>query len=140
MLCYASYSLLTRRMHRTESQESLMMLSALVGMVLLVPYSGHALMDLSGWAWGIAVLMGIFGAIGHGAMVVAHRVASASLLAPFIYTQMVWMITFGYVIFDDTPDLWTIVGTLVIAGAGLYILHRERVRGQHVTVRDPAVQ
>ncbi|WP_281262248.1 DMT family transporter [Acuticoccus kandeliae] len=139
MLCYSSYSLLTRRMHRTETQESLMMLSAIVGVVLLAPYSGEAVTSLSGWSWVLALLMGVFGATGHGALVMAHRVASASMLAPFIYTQMVWMIMFGYVIFGDTPDKWTVVGTMVIAGAGLYILHRERVRGQTV-VRDPAVQ
>ncbi|XWN28949.1 MAG: DMT family transporter [Devosia sp.] len=140
MLSYVSYAILTRRMGGTESSESLLMLSALVGVVALSPVAPSAVMNLEGWHWGLAILMGAFGATGHYALVVAHRIASASLLAPFIYTQMIWMITFGYVIFNDVPDAWTLSGTAIIAGAGLYILHRERVRGRQASISDPAVQ
>lgn len=137
MTSYAFYSILTRKMHQTESSESLMMLAAIVGITLLLPVAPGAVRDLQGWQWGLAVAMGAFGATGHYALVVAHRIANASTLAPFIYMQMVWMILFGYIVFRDVPDVWTMVGSAVIAGAGLYILHRERVRGTRVAVRDP---
>ena len=137
---YAMYALLTRRMNKTESAESLLMLSALVGVGVMSPFAYSAITSLKGWHWPIAFMMGAFGAVGHYALVISHRIASASLLAPFIYTQMVWMILFGYIIFGDTPDMMTLVGTAIIAGAGLYILHRERVRGQTVAANDPVVQ
>jgi drug/metabolite transporter (DMT)-like permease len=137
MTSYAFYSILTRRMHRTETSESLMMLAAVVGIALLIPVAPGAIRDLDGWQWGLAVAMGAFGAIGHYALVVAHRIASASTLAPFIYMQMLWMVFFGYIVFRDVPDAWTIVGSAIVAGAGLYILHRERIRGQRVAIRDP---
>jgi drug/metabolite transporter (DMT)-like permease len=85
-------------------------------------------------------MTGGFGAIGHAALVMAHRVANASLLAPFAYTQMIWMITFGFVVFGDVPDRWTIAGTAVIAGAGLYILHRERIRGKELAAGQQPVR
>lgn len=140
MMSYASYSLLTRRMNATEKPETLLMLSVLVGTLVLSPWAVTAVTTLDGWHWALAFLMGALGLVGHYFLVIAHRIASASMLAPFLYTQMVWMILFGYVIFGDTPDLWTLLGMVVIAGAGLYILHRERVRRRTPLVTDPAVQ
>ncbi len=137
MTSYAFYAILTRKMHATESSESLLMLSAIVGIVVLLPVAPDAVTRLHGWHWILAVLMGAFGATGHYALVIAHRLSKASTLAPFVYMQMIWMIIFGYVIFRDIPDGWTLAGAGVIAGAGLYILHRERIRGQAVALRDP---
>lgn len=139
MVNYSFYVVLTRRMHRTESSWSLLMLSAVVGVVVLAPVAPSALSALDGWQWVLALMMGLFGATGHFALTVAHRMASASTLAPFVYSQMVWMILLGYLIFHQMPDVWTFVGTAIIASAGLYILHRERVRGQTIAQRDPAV-
>lgn len=140
-VCYAFYAILTRRMNRTESAESLLLLSAFVGAGALSPVAPSALAALSGWKYPLALLMGVFGATGHYAMVVAHRIAHASIIAPFIYTQMVWMILLGFIIFGDLPDAMTLVGTLIIAAAGLYILHRERVRGRPtVAASDPLAQ
>lgn len=140
MVNYAFYAILTRQMNKTESPESLLMLSGLVGMVVLSPWGPGALASLEGWHWALAGLMGVLGASGHYMMVLAHRVANASVLAPFIYTQIVWMILFGYIVFGDTPDAWTVGGTAIIAGAGLYILHRERIRRREALVSSPAVQ
>lgn len=136
MASYACYSILTRKMHQTETSESLMMLAALVGIAVLLPVAPAAVMSLDGWQWVLAVAMGFFGATGHYALVTAHRIASASTLAPFIYMQMIWMLIFGYIVFRDVPDVWTMVGSAVIAAAGIYILHRERIRGQRVAIRD----
>ncbi|WMS43300.1 DMT family transporter [Acuticoccus sp. MNP-M23] len=138
---YAMYALLTRKMNKTESAESLLMMSALVGVFVLSPVAYSAVSSLTTpKLWTLAFMMGLFGAVGHYALVVAHRTAGASTLAPFIYTQMVWMILFGFLIFGDVPDTLTIVGTAIIAGAGLYILHRERVRGQVIASHEPEVQ
>ena len=139
MINYSIYVVLTRRMHRTENSTSMLMLSALVGVVILLPVAPSAVLDLDGWQWVLALLMGLFGATGHYALTVAHRYSSASTLAPFIYAQIVWMILFGWAIFHQIPDVWTFVGTAIIAGAGLYVLHRERVRGQVISQRDPAI-
>ncbi|MEM9222484.1 MAG: DMT family transporter [Pseudomonadota bacterium] len=137
---YASYAVLTRRMNETESPQSLLMLSAIVGFVAFAPFAPSALTSLQGWHWGLALLMGAFGVVGHYALVIAHKIATASTLAPFIYTQMIWMIALGYFIFGDVPDVFTVLGTLIIAAAGLYILHRERVRGGGAVSPDPSVQ
>ena len=56
------------------------------------------------------VAMGAFGAGGHFLLILAHRQAPASVLSPFIYTQIVWATTLGYLVFGNVPNHWTIAG------------------------------
>jgi drug/metabolite transporter (DMT)-like permease len=46
-----------------------------------------------------------------------------------MYTQLVWATGFGYFVFGDVPNRWTLAGAAVVVASGLYLLHRERVRG-----------
>ena len=50
------------------------------------------------------------------------------MLAPFIYSQIVWMIALGWFVFGQLPDRWTFVGRSHRDRVGLYLLYRERVR------------
>jgi drug/metabolite transporter (DMT)-like permease len=59
-------------------------------------------------------------------LIAGHRLAPASVLAPFIYTQLVWVAIFGYFVFAQLPDGWTVVGASIVVASGLYILYRER--------------
>jgi S-adenosylmethionine uptake transporter len=72
---------------------------------------------------GIAVCA----AVGETLVIKALEVAQAVILAPLQYTMLIWGIVYGYLIFNDLPDLWTIVGAVIIIATGLYTLHRERV-------------
>ena len=74
-------------------------------------------------------MTGIFGAVGHFFLIEAHGLAPAPVLAPFMYTEMIWMVGLGYLVFGDVPGLATIAGAAVIILSGLYILYRERVHG-----------
>jgi drug/metabolite transporter (DMT)-like permease len=74
------------------------------------------------------VLIGVLGGTGHYLLILAHRLAPASALAPFIYTQMIWTTTLGFVVFHDVPHRWTIIGGVIVIASGLYLLHREAVR------------
>jgi drug/metabolite transporter (DMT)-like permease len=40
---------------------------------------------------------------------------------------MVWMLVFGWFIFDQIPDMWTLIGAGIVVASGLYLLYRERV-------------
>ena len=56
----------------------------------------------------------------------AYQLATASFLAPFTYTDMVWAVIFGFVFFAEWPDAWTLVGAAILIAAGLYVVYRER--------------
>ena len=54
--------------------------------------------------------------------------AEFSVIGAFRYASILWAIAIGYVVWGDVPNALALVGIAVIVGAGLYILHRERVR------------
>jgi len=72
------------------------------------------------------VLMGFAGSIGHHLLIKAHTIAPAPTLAPFVYTQIVWMIALGYIVFSDVPDAITLVGAGIVVLSGLYVYYREQ--------------
>lgn len=55
------------------------------------------------------------------------RATETAVVAPFHYSQMIWGVLFGYLLFGDVPALTTIIGSLIILVAGLYMLWREYV-------------
>jgi len=76
--------------------------------------------------WVSLFVIGIFGAIGHSLLTLAHRFAQASTLAPLVYVQIIYITIFSWVFFNTAPDFWTIIGTGIIVASGLYIWLREK--------------
>ena len=120
--------LTTRRMAATETSISIMgftnaavVLAGLstwpFGWVPLVP-GDVGLMALSGMLVGGA----------HFLLIERYRWAEAALVAPFKYTNMIWAVTFGFAVWGDLPDTWTVIGVAVVIGSGLFIVRREATR------------
>jgi drug/metabolite transporter (DMT)-like permease len=57
-------------------------------------------------------------------------IAPASLIAPFTYSQIVWALILGYLVFGDLPDIWMLLGCTVIVASGLFVFYREAVLGK----------
>jgi drug/metabolite transporter (DMT)-like permease len=126
---YAAYSIVTRMLARTDSNETTLFYSNIVGAVALLPVlpliwttPNHPLVI------ALMVAAGAMGSLGHYFLIAAHRLAPASVLAPFIYTQIVLVIVLGYVVFGDVPQRWTLAGSAIVVASGLYLVHRERMR------------
>jgi len=126
MLSNCFYVIMTRRLAATETPESLILFAALAPVVLLAPTLPFSVsLPQDPWHWIILLSLGVYGALGHWFLIRAYRIATASALAPYPYLQMIWMIGFGWLIFDQLPDWWTIAGAAIIVASGLYIVHRE---------------
>ncbi len=65
---------------------------------------------------------------GYYGTIVAMRAGEISAIAPFRYSVILFALFWSFVLFDEIPDLWTWIGVTIIVGAGLYTVHRERVR------------
>ena len=74
---------------------------------------------------GVLILGGLFGGVGQLLLTEALRQAPVGVIAPFDYTQLVWAALFGFVVWGELPHPLTLVGAVVVAGSGVYILHRE---------------
>jgi drug/metabolite transporter (DMT)-like permease len=128
MLAYALFMLLTRYLAAYDKPLAMLFYSILLGTFALAPVA------LWEWVWPVSVgqwlllaTLGMLGGTGHYLFIHAYRLAPASTIAPFLYMQLLTMVAFGYAVFDDVPDLWTLAGSAVIIGSGVYLIHRERV-------------
>lgn len=127
LCCASMYFVMTRRLAGVDRSETLQFFASLVAVVVALP------MGLRDWAWPAApidwaafAMIGVFGWGGHQLATVAHRLAPASALAPFVYIQIVYMTASSWLIFHNAPDLWVLAGAGVVMGAGLYVWLRER--------------
>jgi len=126
--CWAATLIMTRMMSGREHSSTIMTYSSIAGVAILsvlVPFAWvaptwHDIM--------FGILVGVASTAGQWIVVLAFRYADASVLAPFSYTQLLWVSILGFLVFGEVPDSWTIVGASFIVASGLYTAHRERVR------------
>jgi drug/metabolite transporter (DMT)-like permease len=127
---YAAYSIMTRMLSRTDSTETTLFYSNMVGAVAMLPVVPFWWTTPSDpLVIFIMVICGAFGTGGHYLLIAAHRLAPPAVLAPFIYTQIVWAIILGFLVFADLPTAWTLAGAAIVVASGLYMLYREQMRG-----------
>ena len=101
--------------------------AGLVGTLALAPFA-YLLWDNPGSPldWVLMCAIGLFAWSGHHFFGQAHGYAPASVLMPFSYSFLIYLAAWGYLVFGTVPDGATILGALVISGAGLVIWWRER--------------
>jgi drug/metabolite transporter (DMT)-like permease len=130
--CFALYQILTRKVSYDSRETAFMMLfylawvgTAVMSAIVPVYWQAVAACD---WAWMIG--MGALGAAGHLILIRALAITPASLLSPFIYSQIIWALGIGYFWFGDVPGIWMLIGCTVIVASGLYVFYREAVLGK----------
>ena len=74
---------------------------------------------------GLAALIALFGLIGASLSVLSYRTGEAAVVAPMQYSQILWAVLYGWLLFAEMPDRATLLGLVIIIGSGLYILWRE---------------
>ena len=72
------------------------------------------------------VAVGAFGAGRPLPADLGPPAAPASVLSPFMYTQLVWATRSAIWCSANVPNHWTIAGAAIVIASGLYLLHRER--------------
>jgi len=122
---YAWATIVIRQLSRTEPASTIVfyyMLTTVAVSAAFLPFGWRA-PDLGGW-----VLLGGMGLAGSTAQIAFTRalaIGPVARVAPFDYTALLWAILFGYVLWGDLPDRWTLLGAGIVVAAGLYILYRE---------------
>ncbi|MCR9155951.1 MAG: DMT family transporter [Rhodobacteraceae bacterium] len=124
-VCYSAYALLTRRVGADEDVWTSLFYTGFVGTVLLsilVPFQWQT---PSATDIGLMVIVAVAGTTGQLALIQAFSKGEAAMLAPYSYTGLAFAAFWSVIFFSEIPDFWTIIGSLVIAAAGLYVWHRE---------------
>ena len=127
--CNAGTVIQTRRLTQSETTSSIVfyfsLVCALAG-ALTLPFAWHS---PTGGELTKLIMLGILGGIAHIFLTESYRHAAASVVAPFDYTAMLWALLLGYWLFGELPDALVYVGACIVAGAGLFVIWRERTLG-----------
>jgi len=127
---YSTYSLATRFVGTNESPWTSLFYSAIFGAICYSIYIVFHWNPMSSNALLLTIIIGLFGTAGHICLIRALTLGEASLVAPFIYTNLLFTTIWGLVLFGNFPDFWTIAGALIIVAAGVYVWARDRVVSQ----------
>lgn len=123
--------IMTRQLSTTETAECLtfwLMLAHIPAGLLLLG-AGFPGVGSPGWdVWVALALVGVLNSTAHWLMARAYALAPVSALSPYEYTMLAWGGLAGWVIFHEVPGWRTLAGAGIVAAAGLYNLHRERIR------------
>lgn len=118
---FAVYQIMTRKLAGLDDPRTTILhtsLAATLAASLALPATWSTPSALE---WGELVVLGLLGGAGHGLLVLAYSRAPASLLAPLSYTQMIWAMLAGLLVFGDRPDLVGLAGMLVIGAGGVLV-------------------
>lgn len=119
----AFYHLLSRVLARTESTAAMQVYTAGIGAVVFgaMVLSSGAMELPSNFDLWLTLLLGVFSTLGHFIFTAAYREAPASLLAPVNYLHLVWAAILAWFVFHHVSDGISILGMLMVAGAGVAV-------------------
>src|SRR6478735_856661 len=135
-LAWAGTLIMTRMMSGTERAITTMTYSSIAGVCILTALVPFVWVTPSWHDILFGIFIGVASTAGQWIVVLAFRYADASVLAPFSYTQLLWVSVLGFLIFGEVPDVWTVTGAVFIVASGLYTAHRERVRRSQLLAMD----
>lgn len=128
--CYSVNMLIARRMRGTEKPVSFAFYSTLTSLVVSAGILPLVWVAPTAGDIGLHAAAGLIAGGSVIALLTAFRQAPAAVVAPFQYSQMIWGVLSGYLIWGFVPDVWLGVGAAIVIGSGLYILYRETVLGR----------
>jgi drug/metabolite transporter (DMT)-like permease len=134
-LAWACTLIMTRMMSGTERAITTMTCSAIAGLCILSALVPFVWVHPSWHDIFFGIIIGVASTAGQWIVVLAFRYADASVLAPFSYTQLLWVSFLGFLVFGEVPDVWTVTGAGFIVASGLYTAHRERLRRSELLVQ-----
>ena len=117
------YQIITRKVSEYDSSETSLFYTSIVGILLmsfLMPFFWY---PMQAFSYILFFGIGIFFSLGIYFQIIALSFAKASVVQPFHYTLILWAIILGYIFYKDIPDIFTIVGALIITLSGIYVLN-----------------
>jgi drug/metabolite transporter (DMT)-like permease len=147
---FAVYLILTRQFAADDNALSMQFVAGIGGVLMLtfVLSIGNALnwQDFSspdipefGIRWLLIFAIGALAAVGHLMVVMAFRLASASILAPFQYLEIVTATALGYWLFGEFPDALKWLGIAIIVSSGIYLFLREKAVSEQEAEENPEI-
>ena len=118
------YQIVTKKVSKKDSNETSLFYTSLIGLTImsLLAYRFWTPVDKSSYTMFLGI--GLFFSLGLYLQIIALGKARASIIQPFHYTLIFWAIIFGYVFYNDIPDMFTVIGAIIITCSGIFVLNQ----------------
>lgn len=131
VFCNTFYAIFTRMLAAHDAAETTLFFTPLAGVAALTPLLPFVWVPPPTlFALGVVLLMAVCATAGHGLLILAHQRAPAPILAPFAYTQLLWMVGAGLIVFGDRPPPTVLTGAAIVVACGLFLVWREKSGGR----------
>ncbi len=117
--CHGTYLMTTRWLITDYRPRFLLISQLIIGAVLMLPVATSVIPTITNTHIGFLMLSALGSAFGNLMMVLTNKSTPASVVAPLIYLQLISATAMGYLVFSQWPDAPTLIGLLIIIGAGL---------------------
>jgi drug/metabolite transporter (DMT)-like permease len=134
----ASVAISIKFLTRTESPDAIVVFTTALWVPMSMVPALLFWQTPSGITWLWLVLAGLFGTVAHMCWTRALQLGDASILTPISFMQVLVVGVFGWWLFDESVDHYTLIGALIIFGSNLYLAHREITRAKPA-VTDPEI-
>lgn len=125
-ICYSGYNLITRFVGAREDPWTSLFYTALFGATVLSAIVPFYWQPLSSFIITLMVVLSVLATLAQWLLIKALSIGEASLLAPIGYIALIFATLWGFLLFADLPDHWTVAGAGVIVASGFYVWYRER--------------
>ena len=122
------YQIATKKMTEYDASEVSLFYSSLVGIFITSIMAFYFWQPVNINSLIFFLPIGLFFSLGIYFQILALNNAKASIIQPFHYTLIFWAIIFGYFFYDDIPDLYTIIGALIITLSGIFVINQKSRR------------
>jgi drug/metabolite transporter (DMT)-like permease len=122
---FACHQTAARHLSRTDGALTILLYTSVVGAVITGAVMPFQWAPLDGFGWLLIVIVAVTGGGANFTMIKAFGAAPTAVVAPFMYTVLLWAIGYGYIIYGDIPDMWTAVGAVIIVVTGIWVIRQE---------------
>ena len=118
------YQVITKKVSKHDSNETSLFFTSIIGLLVMSLLAFNFWRPIDNSLYPMFLGIGIFFSLGLYLQIIALSKARASIIQPFHYTLIFWAIIFGYIFYNDIPDVFTIFGAIIITCSGIFVLNQ----------------
>ena len=118
------YQIITKKVSQYDKNETSLFYTSIIGIITMSLLASNFWLPIDKSSYLMFLGIGIFFSLGLYFQIIALSKARASIIQPFHYTLIFWAIIFGFIFYNDIPDMFTIIGAVIITCSGIFVLNQ----------------
>jgi drug/metabolite transporter (DMT)-like permease len=118
------YQVITKKVSKHDSNETSLFFTSIIGLLVMSLLASNYWTPINKSSYVMFLGIGVFFSLALYLQIIALSKARASIIQPFHYTLIFWAIIFGYIFYNDIPDMFTVIGAIIITCSGIFVLNQ----------------